>query len=349
MKKKFPVLDIFRIAMVWGVVFFHINGSYPLHSALSFFSFGVFGCVAISGFLMGFLHGDEYTVCTLSDCIHVWKKKRNKFYFIHFLTFCMCAPITVYYHRFSYTVGTALRDAANAAANLLLIQSFVPVEEFYFGFNGVSWYLSTSLVLYFLSPFFSARLCRRETPEDKLRFCALVWAAVNVAMSLLAYVLPVHFLTYIQPLAHIPGYLLAMAVGMIYAEKGNLKGLRWNRLLLWGCLVLGTNFIKNRFSPLYGTEHPDSAALEAAALLCILLLLKLPCRGSRAVELLSESSFELFMVHTVVTRYMSLLWPADRLNPLLAAACAFVLSVLLSLALYALHRKKRLLPASVGK
>lgn len=38
--------------------------------------------------------------------------------------------------------------------NLLLLQSWVPVSDFYFSFNGVSWYLSTMLLFVFMFPLY---------------------------------------------------------------------------------------------------------------------------------------------------------------------------------------------------
>lgn len=40
-----------------------------------------------------------------------------------------------------------------AFSNLFLLQSWFPKSEFYFSFNAASWYLSTSVVLWFVFPY----------------------------------------------------------------------------------------------------------------------------------------------------------------------------------------------------
>ena len=71
-----------------------------------------------------------------------------RIYPLHALTFCVMLPfviINVWQGYFHWDI---------AGANLFLLQSYIPVKDFYFSINNVSWSISTELFFYLMFPFY---------------------------------------------------------------------------------------------------------------------------------------------------------------------------------------------------
>ena len=71
-----------------------------------------------------------------------------RIYPLHVLTFCVMLPfviINVWQGYFHWDI---------AGANLFLLQSYIPVKDFYFSINNVSWSISTELFFYLMFPFY---------------------------------------------------------------------------------------------------------------------------------------------------------------------------------------------------
>lgn len=335
MKKDLPIIHFLRVLMIWGVVFFHINERYPLYSGFYLGEYCIFGCVIISGFLTGFHCPMGAQSYHFRDSIQSWQRKCGKFYRVHLITFCSAIPLVIL-ETLSHGGKPAefLSQAVNAVINLSLMQSLVPLQWVYYGYNGVSWYLSMTLILYFAAPFLLYRLSKRETPEDKLRLCGYVWAAVNLMIWLLSCGLPKTFVTKILPLAHLPGFFAAIAAGMLYAKGVSFRQLQWRRFAFsWG-LALGINLVKDYFMLRSRTLIMDSALFEILSIGCLMLMLTLPARNSRLVSYLSETSFEMFMVHQMVMKYVNLFLPKE----VIGSVPGFVIIIGISLPLsHGLH------------
>lgn len=71
-----------------------------------------------------------------------------RIYPLHVLTFCVMLPfviINVWQGYFHWDI---------AGVNLFLLQSYIPVKDFYFSINNVSWSISTELFFYLMFPFY---------------------------------------------------------------------------------------------------------------------------------------------------------------------------------------------------
>ncbi|HBX61529.1 MAG TPA: acyltransferase, partial [Flavobacteriaceae bacterium] len=71
-----------------------------------------------------------------------------RIYPLHVLTFCVMLPffiINVWQGYFHWDI---------AGANLFLLQSYIPLKDFYFSINNVSWSISTELFFYLMFPFY---------------------------------------------------------------------------------------------------------------------------------------------------------------------------------------------------
>ncbi len=134
-----------------------------------------------------------------------------------------------------------------ALTNALLLQSWVPDTQHYFGFNGESWFLSSLFFCYLFFPLLSALLRRRHGPLWLLAVAVALLAAGWLLASTQAG--GVRFWFYIFP----PSRLAEFAVGMLlghYARSRGTLAARWpgaaelGAVLLW--MAAGAVYFANR-------------------------------------------------------------------------------------------------------
>lgn len=80
----------------------------------------------------------------LKNSIKFTINKIKKFYPLHIIILLFILVI-----NFKY--GNNIKRIILSIPNILLLQSFIPIESIYFGFNAVTWYLSSLMFCYLLS------------------------------------------------------------------------------------------------------------------------------------------------------------------------------------------------------
>lgn len=98
--------------------------------------------------------------------------------------------------------------------NVSLLQSLVPIKDFYFSFNWVSWYLSDIMVMAVLFPFLYSLIKRMPY---LMNFAILV--ALVIAYTLLIKALPIdwhHAILYINPVTRLLDFFIGISAAMIF-------------------------------------------------------------------------------------------------------------------------------------
>lgn len=91
-----------------------------------------------------------------------WKARVVKLYPLHLL--CFAAIFLLGIRSFAMT------DLPKAALNLLLLQSWVPLSDYYMSYNAVSWFLSDELFFYLMFPFVLPVLLNSYTYSQLVRY-----------------------------------------------------------------------------------------------------------------------------------------------------------------------------------
>ncbi len=94
-----------------------------------------------------------------------------RIYPLHFTTLIISIPLSVYNHSF-YGVRLSF--------NILLLQSFVPLESFYTGFNAPSWSISNEIFFYALFPFFIPIASMKKTHIYLLALLLVAILAITI-------------------------------------------------------------------------------------------------------------------------------------------------------------------------
>lgn len=132
-------LQALRFVFIMLVVMSHIIGKsfdFGGECGVSFF-------FMLSGFILSYAYGEKVRAKTFGHCRFI-KKQLSKFYPLHVLLFLIMIVLDARLGRFL--------SWDKLVANLLLLQSWVPSDDFYFVVNGPSWFLSDLMFFYVVFP-----------------------------------------------------------------------------------------------------------------------------------------------------------------------------------------------------
>ena len=162
---------------------------------------GVAFFFVLSGFVTSFGYADRLRSGAFSYGRFL-KRRLSKLYPLHLL----CLAV--------WLVMAGLPLGLPVLLNALLLQSWVPLADYYFSCNAVSWFLSDLLLCYLLFPWLFRHLSRR-------------WlVVVAVAYALLAIFLPesqVNAVLYVNPLVRLVDFVWGMALFRLYESQPSFR------------------------------------------------------------------------------------------------------------------------------
>lgn len=309
-------------------------------SAVSFF-------IMLGGAVVGYSGWRKEITLSGSAVAKDMVKRIRKIYPLYFLTTCLAIcfseiPTAV----LSHDRMALMQPAKQLLRNLLLLQSWF--DNGYFKFNGVGWYLSTTMFLALFNLPILVLLKRMEKQERPwLWYGGLLLAggAFTAVYSVLTYAGDVHFLQYIFPPARLGQHLIGITLGFALRsvqeripEKTGLFTLaEAGALVFWvGSLYLFAESWHNRVA-----DWVLPNALLIAAFLPGKGALSRVFRWKPLVRL-GDVSFECFLVHMfLILSYGALIevQPVTDLGKLFSSLLCFFLTVLLSLQLNGAGKK----------
>lgn len=202
-------------------------------------------------------------------------------------------------------------QAAEAVANLFLVQGFVPSQDYLLmAVNGVTWSLSSELLFYALFPLLI--LAVRKVRPERLWGWAIGSAGLALLIPVAAGLLPSTppdlivpgmswpqtWLTYYFPLARLAEFLVGMFVARLIQEG------RWIRLgVTPAALLLTAVYVASLWAP---PAYRNAAAYVVPVALLIGAIATSDVKGrqgllqSRPMIFLGEISFAFFVVHLIV-------------------------------------------------
>lgn len=190
-------LNALRFVFIMLVVMSHIIGKsfdFGGECGVSFF-------FILSGFVLSFANGSRVEGGTFGLGAFL-KKQLSKFYPLHLLTLFLMLGLDARLGRFC--------DWPKLLTNVLLLQSWIPSDDFYFVGNGVSWFLSDLLFFYVVFPPVFVWLNKAS-----LRTLTLGGSVVLVLYGLLAVSVPhtlINPLLYISPIVRLIDFCIGILV-----------------------------------------------------------------------------------------------------------------------------------------
>jgi peptidoglycan/LPS O-acetylase OafA/YrhL len=141
----------------------------------------------------------------------IWPAHLTAFLLFSFLF----VPWTIYVYEPRYTFLAIL--------NLLMVQAWIPIKEFFFSFNAVAWSISTEFFFYLLFPFivrdFGATWVRKLSVSILIVIGLIVLCSklgLNDIWTAPVNEISIEGLVYINPLSRIFEFILGMCVYRLY-------------------------------------------------------------------------------------------------------------------------------------
>lgn len=181
MNKQINSLQGLRIFLFIIIFFFHADIFIEKDTLGSAIVNGGGGMLAVSVFfvLSGFVTGLKKKKCKIIRNI---TQKTKKFYPLHILFLIMMAVLP--YNLLSIIHTT--QGKISLILNSLLLQSWIPKAEIWRGFNGPSWYLSTLVFMFAITPLLEI-LDDKITQDNKKkvgRYCIIILLAIVISFVL---------------------------------------------------------------------------------------------------------------------------------------------------------------------
>lgn len=170
----------------------------------------------LSGMLMGYRYNDVQLDCSPLNCVKFAIQKIKKLYPLHIVTMLLCLVYDIKNLIPTFSVAAGAELFGKLVANMLLIQSWFPNSEVFFSFNGLSWYLSSSLFVYACFPcflMFLKRLSLRKAVLVGLAIYLVQWIAGFTANQLCPK--NVFWIVYIFPVFRLGDFFIGCCLGKV--------------------------------------------------------------------------------------------------------------------------------------
>lgn len=281
----------------------------------------------ISGFLMTYNNFGKHQY-TYEESVKILAKKLKKIYPLHFLTFVMVLPLI--YDQL-YSLSKIKEYVVMASVNLLFLQSWFPA--WMFSYNGVSWFFSSILFCYALTPAIMYIISRFNENNLKLLFFLLFVYFLRIAFEIFpswypkVFLYSVHVNPMIRLLEYTMGcicayYLLRYKIVCInYIEKHNSC---WS--LLEFISVIGLTIVIYFFNGSWLRAYYLPFFLMFIIIFSFNSGLISRILSGRFFRLFGVIELEFFMFHQVVIRYFL----TQNSNTLYTVFISFVITLILS-------------------
>lgn len=295
--------------------------------------FAWLGAFGVSIFIMmsGYLLMKRYPNTKLITKKDFLIKKLKKFYPLHLLTLFLSLPLC-----YKSLIGAgSWKQWGILASNVLLLQAWVPRNYVYFSFNAVSWYLSITVFFALVSPYIVKLV---QTLQKRIVFAVVltvilefIWCTLTCGMTY------AHWLIYVFPIARCLDFFIGAACVLIQ-EKSSCQ----NDMKKCTVFFLSSVFILCILSVISIDTQSEyfSVCFWTVPVILLLLSVAMGDKQSRliigvfqnkAAMFMGEISFEFFLIHQLVIRYVEKICTKLVLDRnLWQYFIAFVISVLLS-------------------
>ena len=286
-----------------------------------------------SGFLVYYTHKGTFS-CTWRDSLQYVRKKLVTIYPMHLLGFILVL------FSMSLTDVFSKSTLIRGITNLLLLQSWINIEQVFFSFNGPSWFLSSLLFCYFLTPV----LLRLIRNRRKVWVYFPVVFLIRYAIEELQFYYPnsyFDFNIHVSPFLRMMEFFLGVMTGCIWNRLYDLLQTRLEkaspalRFGLFSILELLTLSLTAGF--MVSKQNSWGRAVFTLWFCAVVLVFAFDggiisslC-ATKPMKWLSGLQFEIFLFHIPVIQLVSKYILAYNLSAAQFAGIALVIVILLSI------------------
>lgn len=299
-------LTSLRFIAAFGVFLHHFhmlsdskNHIIKFFSSLLYEGFvGVTFFYILSGFIISYSYKQHKLKATFRNSDFLFNRV-VRLYPVHILTLF----VAIYFYIPSYNYHIINLD--QLLYNILLMQSAIPDPDYYFGFNGVSWSVSTEMFFYLAFMF----LVTLSNNQLKVFFCTVLALIVYHMLNVQDTERYVGWTYYINPAFRVLDFMAGMLLFRLYDTGKLTVSPRYGTLLEVGTLALLIATMA------YGMESVSmKLRYDIFYLIPMALVVYVFAFGqgliSRAISwkpivFLGEASFSLYMIHQICINVVS--------------------------------------------
>ncbi|ABC23558.1 acyltransferase family protein [Rhodospirillum rubrum] len=340
-----------RLFAALAIVLHHVPGHFGIsHELTEGWSLGQ--GVSVFFVLSGFILTYRYPALTdRAAIVRFWVARVARIWPAH--AFILFVLLLVNYDSMPDIESTSLK---NILANVFLVQSWFPYAGYFFGYNSVSWSISTEMGFYLLFPFLI--FCFQKTWLLKV----FISFSVGFVFVLLAYYMSIpsfqypdnkivmEGLIYVNPLARLFEFVAGMCSAFLWIKFHNrivMNRVLWTVLEVFSVLFLifNVSFLSKIFSVfsfdfgfpgLYWKVMSLFPALAAAVFIFVMAKSEgflSSVLSTRFFVYMGEVSFSIYLLHLVIIKMFDDLPALGYLNDffalILALISVFVCSMLM--------------------
>lgn len=336
MKRKLALIDSLtslRFFAALGVFLHHLgvlnNSSVPAVKTIGGYFFNGYTGVTFFYILSGF-------IINYSFCKH---RLSGRFDYKDFLAFRVSRlfPVHILSLIFFIFAFSSIGDfnfgkIPSLVSNVLLVQSFIPSQDYYFAYNPVSWSISCELFFYFAF----CLLVRMKTSK------ILLILLIVLGLSLYLLITPptsisLHWLFYINPFFRVSDFIIGIVFCRVYLSTDYTPSKSTSSIL--EVLAILSFFITAFIATNY--IHDMNLKYDILFIPCMLLLVAVfsfnngiisKWLSNKYLMLLGEASFSFYMIHYIIlNKLYEIMLPSP--NKFSELACYILLALLCSLVL----------------
>lgn len=168
MKRRLTSLDAVRTFACLGVMTYHMYLSFIGNFCVSLF-------LVMSGFLSCYNNLDSMDTehITLGGCARFAYRKIIKLYPLYLIM--LVIPVAGDLYGVMNGLASLSVMLGKVAADVLLLQAWIPLNEYYFSYSGPAWYLSSVAFAYFMLPLVLRGVKRCRTRRAAVLTMLAIW------------------------------------------------------------------------------------------------------------------------------------------------------------------------------
>ncbi|MGN0298847.1 MAG: acyltransferase family protein [Lachnospiraceae bacterium] len=333
-----------KLNALQGMRFVAFGAIFLLHCLSSRFCYAAAWAVSFFFMLSGYLYGMKYAIEPLgtsgAEIIKFTKKRLKKLYPLHVITSLAVLPLLGIASMIANQNWSEIWNLLRTSfLSLTLLQSWSPVD--YHGLNGVSWFVSSIVFLYFLTPWL-IKLGHLIWDKGKMLGIAIaiiLLVAAQYTYSTVAGNLSMEYeiWLYTFPPARLCEYSIGIFLGIWIGhlkEEAKTVPLTDLWMSLVAVLLLAVCFAVQSWNVVLWRS-----VLWMVPNVFILILMSgenslwHKILGSKWMVWLGNHVFSMFLIHQVIGRYFEFftdIWDSSALWKLLYCVIIFVITVLLA-------------------
>lgn len=313
--EKITSIQALRALSFLGIFLCHAEAKF-----LQWPSLGVAVFFVLSGYLMYYNYSEKDIECSLkANALFSWSKIK-KLYLLHIIT--MCGSLIFYTVVRIYnglTANDALYLLGVTGLNATLLQSWIPDCYINVSLNGVSWYLSAAVFLYFMFPYLKRFIDKKSTRYLTVTSVIILVLEIAVCIPWLilsdtnnsAYI----WFMYSFPVFRLGDFYIGCCLGKCYTVKksqGKATLLKYSvfEIAATALTVLVSLWMKRPFGNpiLTATQNGTTAYIPLAVIWIILFLNKkgiiTKILTNKITVFIGNISAYAFLTHYVVIQYI---------------------------------------------